>query len=176
MVVILAKLIDCMYHSVMQYATMGIYGTFELAISGDDGAMTWKSDLKNIDHLGTAMNISAGIPTLSYHLHQSWTLDEDYAIGGVLCGLANLGNHYDPYFAVRWHQREQPIALRLISDPLSVSQHASVDLLPETRMKSATCSLAHETQLATRAQDLMHRKTTTHVKSGTCRAKQGPSL
>ena len=83
-----------------QYATLGKYGTFELQISADDGTMTWKSDLHKIDALATELGIVAGIPSMNYHLHQSWTLSADYAIGGVDCGLANLGNHYDPYFAV----------------------------------------------------------------------------
>jgi len=80
---------------------MGMFGKFELEISADDGTMTWKSDLSNIDKLAKKLNIKDGIPTLNYHLHQSWDLDADYAIGGDECGFANLGNHYDPYFAVR---------------------------------------------------------------------------
>ena len=84
----------------MQYAQLGEFGTFELEISADDGTMTWNSDLKNIDVLAEELGIEAGIPSLNYHLHQSWTLDENYATGGEACGAANLGGHYDPYFAV----------------------------------------------------------------------------
>ena len=79
---------------------MGIYGTFELEISGDDGTMIWKSNLQKINQLATDLNIIGGITSLNYHLHQSWNLTADYAIGESQCGLANLGNHYDPYFAV----------------------------------------------------------------------------
>ena len=79
----------------LQYADLGKYGTFQLEISADDGTMTWASDLQHIDEL------VKGIEELDYHLHQSWTLDTDYATGEKDCCPENLGNHYDPYFAVR---------------------------------------------------------------------------
>lgn len=79
----------------IQYANLGKYGTFQLEISADDGTMTWASDLQHIDEL------AKGIQELDYHLHQSWTLDTDYATGEKDCCVENLGNHYDPYFAVR---------------------------------------------------------------------------
>lgn len=64
--------------------------------------MTWTSDLKHIDDLADELQIENGISLLNYHLYQSWTLDTDYATGEDDCGLKNVGNHYDPYFAVRW--------------------------------------------------------------------------
>ena len=87
----------------VQYATLGKYGTFQLEISADDGTMKWTSDLSNLGELAASLNITAGIPSLNYHLHQSWNLSTDFATGGTACGLPNLGNHYDPYFAVRFH-------------------------------------------------------------------------
>ena len=83
-----------------QHADLGNYGSFELEIAADDGTMTWKSNLQNISQLATDLNITGGIPILSYHLHQSWNLTADFAIGASQCGVENLGNHYDPYFAV----------------------------------------------------------------------------
>ena len=84
-----------------QYASFGKYGTFELEISADDGTMTWKSNLANIDELAEELGIEGGIPSLNYHLHQAWTIeDADFAIGGEACGPSNTGGHYDPFFAV----------------------------------------------------------------------------
>jgi len=62
--------------------------------------MTWTSDLQKIDVLSTELGLETPITSLNYHLHQSWTLDEDYAVGREACGAANLGGHYDPFFAV----------------------------------------------------------------------------
>jgi hypothetical protein len=84
-----------------QYADLGKYGTFDLTISADEGTMTWKSDLAHINELAAELNITMGIPALNYHLHSFWALPYvNYAIGGTLCGVANTGGHYDPFFAV----------------------------------------------------------------------------
>lgn len=81
---------------------MGKYGTFEMEISADEGTMTWKSDLENIDELAKELGVEGGFATLNYHLHQSWTnMDADYAIGGEGCAPSVTGGHYDPFFAVR---------------------------------------------------------------------------
>jgi hypothetical protein len=87
--------------SFVQYAELGKYGTFELEISADEGTMTWKSDLANIDELATELNITGGIQQLNYHLHSYWTWTElDFAIGGTDCDSLHTGGHYDPFFAV----------------------------------------------------------------------------
>ena len=52
-----------------------------------------------IDELALSLGIT--IENLNYHIHSFWGLqDVDYATGGTLCGSANTGGHYDPYFAV----------------------------------------------------------------------------
>jgi hypothetical protein len=95
-------------HHDTQYADLGKYGTFEMDISADEGTMTWKSDLANINELATELGIVGGrIPLLNYHLHSFWALPDNvnYAIGGTACGANNTGGHYDPFFAVRYVTR-----------------------------------------------------------------------
>jgi hypothetical protein len=84
-------------YNTQYHAKLGQYGSFELEISDDGSAMSWKSSLTNIDLLETALSVE--ITSLNYHLHQQWTtVGADFGIGGAGCGPPVAGGHYDPFF------------------------------------------------------------------------------